>query len=386
MNKLKKIPLTCPSFDKRELQALKKVLDSGWVTQGPMVSKFEENFASLHKVKYAYAVNSCTSALHLATLAIGLRPGDEAIVPAFTWVTSANCIEYTGAKAVFCDIDLNTYIIDTNQIEKKITKRTKAIVVVHLFGLSAQMDKIIKIAKKHNLKIIEDAACAVGCTYKGTPVGGIGDIGCFSFHPRKIITTGEGGMVITNNRKFADVINSLRNHGCSGTGKPGPNPKAKPYAMSGVDKLGYNFRMSDIQGAIGLTQLKKLAHLLKERAGWASKYNHALSSEKSLSLPNIPPNCAHTYQSYVVRISDGDVKRRNKIMDVLAGNGIWSRPGTHAVHHLEYYRKKYALSSSDFPNSTNAEDTTITLPIFPKMNHHDFQYILKTLKNALHQN
>ena len=189
--------LTAPKFDESEIELLRACLDSGWVTQGPMTRRFEELIAARHGVKHALATTSCTAALHLAATALGLKAGDEVVVPAFTWVTSAHCAEYVGARAVFADIDLATYNLDPAALAAAITPRTKAVVAVHLFGLAAPMDEILSIARRHDLVIIEDAACAIGTTYKGKPVGGLADVGCFSFHPRKIVTTGEGGAVTT---------------------------------------------------------------------------------------------------------------------------------------------------------------------------------------------
>lgn len=379
---MKNVPLTRPFLDESEIEMVRRCLASGWVTQGPMVTQFERRFAEIHSVKYALATTSCTAALHLATMAAGLCPGDEAIVPAYTWVTSANCIEYTGARAIFADVDLNTYNIDPDNLESAITTKTKAVIVVHLFGLSAEMDRIMHIARKYNLKVIEDAACAVGCKYDGKPVGGIGDIGCFSFHPRKVVTTGEGGMVTTNKTAYAELIGSLRNHGTVG-GEPGPGAMPNPHAMSRVVNLGYNLRLSDILGAVGLAQLSKLEGLLKERKLWAEKYDAVLKDIDEIIIPYVPEKTGHTYQSYVVRLRIGGKEVRNKIMDYLAAHGISTRPGTHAVHRLEFYRNKYNLQPDQFPNSVKGEDETITLPLYHGINEDDQDYVVRKLKEAI---
>lgn len=377
-----KIPLTRPLFDGSEVDMVRRCLDSGWVTQGPLVAEFERRFATLHHGKRAIATTSCTAALHLACMALGLKPGDEVIVPALTWVTSANCAEYTGARAVFADVSLETFNLDPSAFERAITSRTKAVVAVHLFGLPADMDPILDIARRHNIVVIEDAACAVGSKYKGRPVGAIGDIGCFSFHPRKVITTGEGGMLLTDNERIANMADSLRNHGTVGS-EPGPGAMPRPYDMSRVVNLGYNLRMTDIQGAIGLAQLEKLDSLLAERKKWAMRYSEALGDFPDVVTPSAPATSAHTYQSYVIRIENGGVARRNRIMDVLAEGGIWSRPGTHAVHRLEYYRDKYGLSPEMFPNAVRGEDESITLPIYPGMDNDSFGYVIERLTSAL---
>ncbi|OPY62545.1 MAG: UDP-4-amino-4-deoxy-L-arabinose--oxoglutarate aminotransferase [Pelotomaculum sp. PtaU1.Bin065] len=375
------IPLTKPLFDSDEMQLIKQSLDSGWVTQGPFAVQFEQMFAKKHSVPYAVATTSCTAALHLAMLALELSPGDEVIVPALTWVTSANCAEYVGAKVVFADIDLETYNLNPKAFEATITPKTRAVVVVHLFGLSANMNDIMRIAKKHNLYVIEDAACAVGTLYGGQPVGGIGTIGCFSFHPRKVITTGEGGMVTTLDKQLAEKVMCLRNHGASG--HPGPNAMPKPYSMSEFNVLGYNLRLSDIQAALGVAQMSKLEHLLAERKSRAERYTMLLAQAENLVLPSVPPKCGHTYQSYVIRLKDGDMLYRNRVMDQLTAAGIQSRPGTHAVHRLGYYKNKYKLSPEQFPNACLGEDATITLPIFPGMSDEDQDYVVNKLITAL---
>lgn len=362
--------ITEPWFDEHEMDALRECLDSKWVTQGPMTDKFESLVRERHSALHAMACTSCTSALHLATLALELKPGDEVIVPAFTWVTSAYSAEYVGAKVVFADIDLATFNIDPEAFEKAITPRTKAVVAVHLFGLAAPMDEILEIAGRHGIAVIEDAACAIGTTYKGNPVGALGDIGCFSFHPRKLVTTGEGGMVLTNSEELATAVRSLRNHGS--TGLPSDAEEAHgPWTMATFDRVGLNLRLSDIQAAVGVAQMGKLGTLLADRRASASRYTAMLREAKDLSLPDAGNADGHTYQSYVVRVREGGRRRRNKIMQGLADNKIQTRPGTHAVHRLGFYREKYGFKQSDFPNAALAEDTTITLPIFPKMRDSD---------------
>lgn len=374
--------LTCPYFDKTEMDNLQACLDSKWVTQGPFAKKFEEQVAQLQKVKYAFAVSNCTAGLHLATLALGLGPGDEVLVPAFTWVTSANCIEYVGAKAVFVDVDPNTFNIDPAKLACALTSRTKAIVAVHLFGLPAAMDEILAFAKSNDLAIIEDAACAIGSSYKGTPVGGIGDIGAFSFHPRKVVTTGEGGMVTTQSSQLAQKIQTLRNHGACGL-PPEVKDDPKPYHMALFNELGFNFRLSDIQAAVGVAQMAKLSGLLEHRQNIAERYTQLLTPIKPFKTPHIPDGLIHSYQSYVIRIVDGGKERRNKIMDHLSKNDIQTRPGTHAVHRLGYYASKYGIKPESFPNAANCEDTTITLPIFPGMTFGEQDRVVEELQLAL---
>jgi dTDP-4-amino-4,6-dideoxygalactose transaminase len=371
-----------PSFDNSELELLKECLSSKWVTQGPMTTRFEGLLAEAHNVRNALACTSATSALHLSTMALELGPGDEMIVPAFTWITSANAAEYVGAKAVFVDIDLETYNIDPAAIEAAITPKTKAIMAVHLFGLAAPMDQINVIAKKYNLAVIEDAACAIGTTYKGMPVGGLGDLGCFSFHPRKVITTGEGGAVTTNSEELANRIKALRNHGA--TGLPDPLLEAHgPWTMGKFEVLGYNLRLSDIQAAVGVAQMAKLTTLIADRRNSAKRYLAALQAEEAIALPLGGDLSGHTFQSFVIRIREGGRVRRNSIMNELYKMGIQTRPGTHAVYRLGYYEKKYQLPQDGFANANLAEDTSITLPIIPYMKLDDQNRVIETLLKAL---
>lgn len=365
-----------PYFDEDETRLVEEALSSKWVTQGPKTAEFERLFASRHQLQHALATTSCTAALHLSTLALQLQPGDEVVVPAFTWVTSAHSAEYVGAKAVFADVDLSTFNIDPAALEAAITPRTRAIVVVHLFGKAAPMDEIMAIARRHNLAVIEDAACAVGTTYKGRPIGAIGDLGCFSFHPRKVITTGEGGMVTTNRKDLADRFKCLRNHGATGPAF-GADP-SKPYTMSTFDMLGFNLRMSDIQAAVGVAQMAKLDRLLAERRRLALRYSELLAGIGEVIVPTDDPG--HTYQSYVIQLAANDREKRNAIMECLAELKIQTRPGTHAVHRLGYYINKYGLRPEQFPNACRAEDTTITLPIFPGMSDDQQKFVIDNIR------
>jgi perosamine synthetase len=246
--------LTSPHFDDTELEYVRKCLASGWVTQGPLTEEFENVVAERHRAKHAIATTSATAALHLSTAALRLGPGDEVVVPAFTWITSANAAEYVGARTVFADVSPETFNVDPASLEAAITPETRAIVAVHLFGLSADMDAILEIARRHHLVVIEDAACAIGTTYNGVPVGVIGDLGCFSFHPRKVVTTGEGGMVTTNSDDLAERVRVLRNHGTTGIPDPGIEQYG-PWTMGLFDVLGFKLRVSGVQAAGGWAEL-----------------------------------------------------------------------------------------------------------------------------------
>lgn len=376
--------ITHPSFDDEELRLVKRCLDSRWVTQGPLTLEFERLFAERHHTPHALATTSCTAALHLSALALELEPGAEVVVPAFTWVTSAHCAEYVGAKAVFADIDPATFNLDPDAFEAAITPRTRAVVAVHLFGLAAPMGRILDIARRHQLAVIEDAACAAGTSYNGKPVGVLGDLGCFSFHPRKVITTGEGGMVTTSRTELADRIRSLRNHGATGPAA-GADP-AKPYTMSTFELLGFNLRMSDIQAAVGIAQMAKLDALLRERRNAAAIYNNLLRTLEEVMCPvSGRDDPGHAYQSYVILLRRGGRNRRNAIMEHLQQHGINTRPGTHAVHRLGYYATKYNLKAADFPRAAECEDCTITLPLFPGIAESDQKRVVEALQKGLSQ-
>ena len=279
------IPISLPSMGQEEWEALKEPVFSGWITQGPKVKEMETLFAERHQVKHALAVSNCTTALHLALVALGIKEGDEVLVPAFTWVSTANAIMYCNAIPVFVDVDPVTFNIDVNQIAAKITSKTKAIIPVHLFGLCADIDAIKIIAPQ--LKIVEDGACAAGAALNGKPAGSLGDIGCFSFHPRKSVTTGEGGMLTTNDDALAAKLDMLRNHGAS-ISEEQRHKGPKPYILPEFDLVGYNYRMTDLQGAMGVVQLKKLDKFIDERQSWANYYHKELSKISWLRTPQYP--------------------------------------------------------------------------------------------------
>ncbi len=372
------IPIGLPSMGLEEWEATKESIMSGWITQGPKVREFEKLFAERHNVKHAYAVSNCTTALHLALVACGVGVGDEVIVPAFTWVSTANAVKYCGATPIFIDIDINTFNIDVNQIKDKITSKTKAIIPVHLFGLCADID-FIK-TNFPDLKIVEDGACAAGAALNGTPAGGLGDIGCFSFHPRKSVTTGEGGMVTTNNDELATHMDRLRNHGAS-ISEEQRHHGPKPYILSAFEIVGYNYRMTDIQGAIGVVQLKKLDTFIDERQEWADYYKENLKDIPWLKMPDVPAGYKHGWQSFVTFVDESIAPmKRNDMMEILQQNGISTRPGTHAVHMLDVYAKMYNIQPQDFPNAFKADQYSMSIPLHNKMVKEDFDYIIAALK------
>ncbi len=383
-----KIPIARTAFTKRDLQAIVKPLRSGWVVQGPHVREFEEKWSRYTGAKHSIAVSSCTTALHLSLAALGIGRDDEVIVPSFTWVATANAVEALGAKAVLCDIDLRTFNIDTARIEERLTSHTRAIIPVHLFGLAAEMDAVMTIARKHNLFVVEDAACGFAARYKGIHVGRTGNTGCFSFHPRKAITTGEGGMITTDDDALAAKLSSMRDHGASVSDlhrHAGP----KPYLLPEFPYLGYNYRMTDIQGSIGSTQMDRADKIHKARARWAVRYDEVLGTLPWLRTPFRDSGYTHGFQAYVClfepeRVSlktVGQVRQeRNAFMEYLQGKGISTRPGTHAVHCLQYYVQRYGLKPEDLPNAFLANECSIAFPLFPTMTENEFKFIARAIR------
>jgi len=386
MNKRKMIPIATPKMGEEEWQALREPIETGWLTQGPKVAAFENEFARYHKVKHALATTSCTTALHLALLAVGVEPGDAVIVPSFTWVATANAVEYCGATPVFCDIDPYTYNIDPTSarttIEESIKKglNVKAIIPVHLFGLYADMEAILELAGEYNLKVVEDAACASGALYRGKTAGTLGDVGCFSFHPRKVLVTGEGGMCTTNDDELAAKINCLRNHGASVSEEQRHRGNA-PYLLPEFNVLGYNYRMTDLQGALGLIQLKRLEGFISERDYWARYYDQELAGLEWLRTPARPEGCKASWQAYVCMVDEKKAPlSRNRLMEYLQENGISTRPGTQAVHVLGYYRDKYGLRDEDYPVAKDVYEHSIALPLHNCMQAEDYEYIVSLLR------
>ena len=375
----RQIPISLPVTGEEEWLALKEPLTTGWLTAGPKVRAFEEAFALRHQVKHAVAVTSATTALHLALVALDIKPGDEVIVPAFTWVSTANVVLYQGAEVVFCDIDPLTFNLNPEKLKEKITPRTKAIMVVHLFGLCAPMDEIKAVAG--DIPLIEDGACAAGSAYKDTPAGGLGTMGCFSFHPRKSITTGEGGMITTNDDELGTRLQVLRNHGAS-ISEEQRHHGPKPYILPDFNVLGYNYRMTDLQGALGEVQLQKLDDFIAERAKWANYYKKELAEVQWLSLPSFSEDYIHGWQSFVTLVDESKAPcSRNEIMEQLQQNGIATRPGTHAVHMLGYYAGKYEIKPTDYPGAQIANDRSISIPLHNRMVKEDFEYVVHCLKN-----
>jgi perosamine synthetase len=367
------------------------------LVQGPYVCQFEEKWSAFTGAKHSIAVTSCTTGLHLSLVALGIEPRDEVIVPAFTWIATANVVEHLQAKVVFCDIDLETFKLDVQKLEEAITPRTRAIIPVHLFGMPAKMQEILAIAHKYQLKVVEDAACGFGSHYQAQHVGTLGETGVFSFHPRKAITTGEGGMITTQNDQLATKLRRLRDHGAAITDlqrHQGP----KPYLLADHPEAGYNQRMTDLQAALGSAQMDRAPEIVNERYRLATRYDLALSNLSWLQIPAQVVGSRHGYQSYpclflpeIVKLAakNRDVDQikkigesRNAWMDRLQQAGISTRPATHAVHMLAYYRHKYLHQPEDFPFAFAANDCSISLPLFHGLTIAEQDYVIDQVRGS----
>jgi dTDP-4-amino-4,6-dideoxygalactose transaminase len=379
MSAPRRIQISQPATGDEEWLAAREPLATGWLTQGPKVAEFERRFAARHQVKHALAATSCTTALHLILAAMEIGPGDEVIVPAFTWVATANVVVYCGATPVFADVEPETFNLDPADVARKVTARTKAIIAVHLFGLTADVDAIARAAP--GIPIIEDAACAAGSAYRERPAGSLGLAAAFSFHPRKSITTGEGGMVTTGDDELAERVNRLRNHGAS-VSEEERHHGPRPYIMADFNLLGFNYRMTDLQGAVGIVQLGKLDAYIAERQRRAEFYWNELAGLPWLRLPRVPEGYRHGWQSFVCHVDESRAPAsRNEIMERLHADGVSTRPGTHAVHALGYYRQRYATRPDQCPVAWDCDRRTMAIPLHNRMSEDDYRYVVQRIRS-----
>jgi perosamine synthetase len=372
-----KIPITKPYLGEEEKQLVSQVIDSGWVSQGPKVAEFEGQFASYAGSRYAVATTSCTTALHAALAVSGIGPGDEVIVPSMSFIATANSVVHCGATPVFVDIDPETCNIDPKKIENALTQKTKAIMPVHQMGLPADLDAIKNIAVTHNLKIIEDAACAIGSEYKGKRIGSHGNIACFSFHPRKIITTGEGGIITTDDLAIAEKLRRFRHHGMSVSDIE--RHMSNTVIIETYPETGYNYRMTDIQAAIGIEQIRKLSFIIEKRRQLAGIYDTGLSKIPHIKVPEVPLYAYHNYQSYWIELLDSSPVRRDMLMMKLLEKGITTRRGIMAIH-LE---KSYSGYKASLPETERITGNTLLLPMFPTMRADEQEYVIHCFREIL---
>jgi perosamine synthetase len=368
------INLSKPSFNDKEEIAIKEVLASGWVAgQGPKNKELSDAICKYTGTKYSVPVNNCTAGLHLALLAIGVKAGDEVMVSDFTFPATGHAVMYCGAIPRFIDVDLSTYNINVELIEEKINNKTKAIIVVHALGQMAQMDEIISIAKKHHLRVIEDAACSLGATYKGIPAGKYGDITAFSFHARKNVTSGEGGIVVTDNEEYAKKMSSLACFGMESA-----LTRQNEFSIPSFESLGYNYKLSDINAAIALAQLHKYEDFLKKRFSLVSLYNELLKENKYISTPVEAVANRHVYQTYAILLDERI--DRNMLIQKMRVDEVQTQIGTYASFIQPVYKSKDIC-----PNSLRLYNSALALPLHNDLSESDIVLAVETLNKHINE-
>ncbi len=387
----KKIPIAKPFLNEKEKEMILEPLQTGWLVQGPYVRKFEDQIASFCNVDHAIATTSCTTALHLALISSGIGTGMSVLVPSFTYVATINSILYTGAEPVFCDIDISTFNIDIDEMlfqAGRSTSKVKAVIPVHLFGLMAPMKELMEQSRKFGWIMIEDAACALGSKIDRLGPGKFGTSGCLSFHPRKSITTGEGGMILTDSESVATMCRSLRDHGAELSDLQRHQSK-KGFHLPDFKMLGYNYRMTDFQGAMGVAQMEKIDDILSLRDILAKRYCELLKDVSWITLPFTPEGYTHAWQSYVCKIDvqalgwtvEQGTYYRDWLMAKLEEEGIATRQGTHAVHTLSFHRSRYGFKNEDFPNSYAADRLSLAIPLYAGLSNDDQNLVASCLRH-----
>jgi perosamine synthetase len=367
------VPFSKPYLRGDEGDAVSEVIASGWVSQGPRVRAFEAAFAERVGAAEAVATSNCTTALQLALHVSGVGPGDEVIVPSMSFIATANSVWSVGGTPVFADIDPDTYNLDPESAERAITPRTKAIMPVHQLGLPAEMDAFLALGERYGLEIVEDAACAIGALYKGRQIGSLGPLACFSLHPRKVITTGEGGMIAVSDPAVAARLRQLRQHAMdiSDLARHG----ARDVVIESYPERGWNFRMTDMQAALGLCQMEVLDDILAARARLAERYTAAIESMPFVEPPREPDYAERTWQSYAIRLTPDAPVARNELMRLLLLDGIPSRRGVMAIHT----EGAYAGVDVDLPHTDAASAESLMLPLFAGLTDDQQDHVIARL-------
>ena len=367
------IRLTIPSIDEADLAAVREALASGYLVQGPRVAAFEQALAGRAGTAHAVAVSSCTAALHLALMALEIGRGNAVIVTAYSWVATANVIELCGAKPVFVDIRPDTFNMDPAQLESALesTAAVKAVLPVHTFGQMADMQRILELARRHGVPVVEDAACALGATLGGRQAGTCGAMGCFSFHPRKAVTTGEGGMVVTDDPALARRLRALRNHGQD------PDSPSPDFILP-----GFNYRMTEFQAALGLTQMTKLDRIVAARRRLAAHYDELLRGTP-LQPSGVAAGSEPVYQSYVALLPGSAAAHRAGLIGALKERGIETTIGTWHMPMTTYFRERYGHKSGDFPVADDVFARSITLPLYETLTFEQQEEVVAELLDCL---
>ena len=373
-----KFPAYEPWISDEDKEIVKKTLTQSMLTLGPQLEKFENDFCKYSKAKYAVAVSNCTAALHLSLMALGIKKDDEVIIPDLTFVADANAILACNAKPVIVDINKENFFLSISNIKKNITKKTKAIIPVHIYGQVCNIEEILDVAKDNNLKVIEDCAHAVGTFHKSKHVGTLGNTGCFSFYPTKNITTAEGGMVITNSEKIAEKVRHLRNHGMTKSLKSRYSSEY-PWIFD-IKQPGYNYRLDEIRAALGITQLKRIKKINELRKKASSYYNKNLQNIPGIILPDMVNDKTHSYHLYTIRVTKLYKLSRNQLFKKLKDNGIRTTVYWMPIHKYTAYRK--FVKTSNILNTTKIYDEILALPLFPNISKKHQDVVIKVIKSV----
>jgi perosamine synthetase len=373
------IPVAKPYLSKEEAQSAYDTILTNWVTQGPRVREFEERFAAYTGAAHAVALSNCTTALHLAMIVSGIGPGDEVICPSMSYIATANSIVYAGATPVFAEVDPTTYNLDPADVARRITSRTKGILLVHQIGMPGDIEAFLALCDTHGLVLIEDAACAAGSAYRGKKIGAHSDLVCFSFHPRKVITTGDGGMITTSRADYAERLRLLRQHGMSVNDRV--RHESKTVLFEDHLEVGYNYRMTDIQAAVGIRQLERLDWIVKEREKIALRYLAALADIPYIRLPHVPEGYETNWQSFSIYLRPECPVSRNDLMQRLLDKGIATRRGVMTAHRETAYLTR--MPGISLPASEDACDRSIIIPLYVPMPDEETDAVIAEFRRAI---